>query len=45
VSAYFIQAKFLKGNAMPALPPITVMSIIGLVLDSPSKDQKKPLWR
>jgi presenilin-like A22 family membrane protease len=32
VSAYFIQAKFLKGNAMPALPPIAVMSIIGLVL-------------
>ena len=32
VSAYFIQAKFLKGNAMPALPPIAVMSVIGLVL-------------
>ena len=32
VSAYFIQAKFLKGKAMPALPPIAVMSVIGLVL-------------
>jgi hypothetical protein len=32
VSAYFIQANFLKGRAMPALPPIAVMSVIGLVL-------------
>jgi hypothetical protein len=32
IGAYFIQAKFLKGKAMPALPPIAVMSVIGLVL-------------
>jgi presenilin-like A22 family membrane protease len=32
IGAYFIQARFLKGKAMPALPPIAVMSVIGLVL-------------
>jgi presenilin-like A22 family membrane protease len=31
VSAYWIQAKFLKGKAIPALPSIAVLSIIGLV--------------
>ena len=34
ISAYWIQAKFLKGKAMPALPPIAVMSVIGLILIS-----------
>ncbi len=32
IGAYFIQARFLKGKAMPALPPIAVMSVMGLVL-------------
>jgi presenilin-like A22 family membrane protease len=31
-SAYLIQAIFLKGKAMPALPPIAVFSIIGLLI-------------
>jgi len=31
-SAYIIQAIFLKGKAMPALPPIAVFSIIGLLI-------------
>lgn len=30
--AYIIQKYFLKGNAMPALPPIAVMCVIGLLL-------------
>ena len=32
ISAYWIQAKFLKGKAMPALPPIAVVSLIGLLI-------------
>ncbi len=31
-SAYVIQAVFLKGKAMPALPPIAAFSIIGLLI-------------
>lgn len=31
VSAYWIQASFLKGKSMPALPSIAILSIIGLV--------------
>jgi presenilin-like A22 family membrane protease len=34
VGAYWIQTKFLKGKAMPALPPIAILSLIGLVLIS-----------
>lgn len=32
--AYWIQAKFLKGRAMPALPPIAILSLIGLLIIS-----------
>jgi len=32
ISVYGIQARFLKGKAIPALPPIAVLSLIGLVL-------------
>ncbi len=32
ISAYGIQARFLKGKAIPALPPIAALSLIGLVL-------------
>jgi presenilin-like A22 family membrane protease len=32
LGAYWIQARFLKGNAMPALPPIAVLSLIGLLI-------------
>ena len=31
-AAYFIQSVFLKGKPMPALPPIAVSSLIGLLL-------------
>jgi presenilin-like A22 family membrane protease len=31
-SAYWIQGKFLKGKPIPALPPIAVLSTIGLVI-------------
>lgn len=31
-AAYVIQALFLKGKAMPALPPIAVMSVIGMLV-------------
>jgi presenilin-like A22 family membrane protease len=31
-TAYWIQGKFLKGNPMPALPPIAVLSLIGLLI-------------
>ena len=34
IGAYWIQAKFVKGKAVPALPPIAVMSLIGLGLIS-----------
>jgi len=34
VSAYWIQLRYLKGKAMPALPPIAVLSVIGLSLIS-----------
>jgi presenilin-like A22 family membrane protease len=34
IGAYWIQAKFVKGKAVPALPPIAVMSVIGLGLVS-----------
>ena len=34
LGAYWIQAKFAKGKAVPALPPIAVMSLIGLALVS-----------
>jgi presenilin-like A22 family membrane protease len=34
MGAYLIQAKFQKGKAVPALPPIAVMSLIGLALVS-----------
>ncbi len=34
IGAYLIQAKFFKGKAVPALPPIAVMSVIGLALVS-----------
>jgi presenilin-like A22 family membrane protease len=32
MSAYWIQARFLKGKAMPALPPIAAASLIGLLV-------------
>jgi presenilin-like A22 family membrane protease len=32
IAAYWIQARFLKGKAMPALPPIAVVSLIGLII-------------
>jgi presenilin-like A22 family membrane protease len=32
IMAYVIQARFLKGKAMPALPPIAVLSLIGLAI-------------
>jgi len=32
IGAYGIQSVFLKGKAMPALPPIAVMSLIGLLI-------------
>jgi presenilin-like A22 family membrane protease len=32
MGAYWIQAVFLKGKPMPALPPIAVMSLIGLII-------------
>ena len=34
IGAYWIQATFQKGKAVPALPPIAVMSVIGLALVS-----------
>ena len=34
IGAYWIQAKFLKGNAMPALPPIAALSLVGLTIIS-----------
>jgi presenilin-like A22 family membrane protease len=34
IGAYLIQAKFFKDKAVPALPPIAVMSVIGLALVS-----------
>jgi presenilin-like A22 family membrane protease len=34
LGAYFVQAKFAKGKAVPALPTIAVMSLIGLALVS-----------
>jgi presenilin-like A22 family membrane protease len=34
IGAYLIQAKFFKGKAVPALPPIAIMSVIGLALVS-----------
>lgn len=32
IAAYWIQAVFLKGKPMPALPPIAVLSLIGLLI-------------
>ena len=32
IGAYFIQAVFLKGRPMPALPPIAALSLIGLLI-------------
>jgi presenilin-like A22 family membrane protease len=32
VAAYWIQSRFLKGKAMPALPPIAVAALIGLII-------------
>jgi presenilin-like A22 family membrane protease len=32
IAAYWIQARFLKGKAMPALPPIAVAALIGLLI-------------
>jgi presenilin-like A22 family membrane protease len=32
IGAYLIQARFLKGKAMPALPPIAVLSLVGLLI-------------
>jgi len=32
IAAYWIQARFLKGKAMPALPPIAALSLIGLTI-------------
>ena len=32
VAAYWIQAMFLKGRAMPALPPIAVLSLVALTI-------------
>jgi presenilin-like A22 family membrane protease len=32
VAAYWIQSAFLKGKPMPALPPIAVLSLIGLLI-------------
>jgi presenilin-like A22 family membrane protease len=32
IGAYWIQSAFLKGKPMPALPPIAVLSLIGLVI-------------
>ena len=32
IGAYFIQAVFLKGKPMPALPPIAALSLIGLLI-------------
>jgi presenilin-like A22 family membrane protease len=34
LGAYLIQARFMKGKAVPALPPIAVMGVIGLALVS-----------
>jgi presenilin-like A22 family membrane protease len=34
IGAYVIQAKFAKGKAVPALPPIAVFSLIGMALVS-----------
>jgi presenilin-like A22 family membrane protease len=34
LGAYLIQARFQKGKAVPALPPIAVLSVIGLALVS-----------
>ena len=34
IGAYWIQSTFQKGKAVPALPPIAVMSVIGLALVS-----------
>ena len=32
IGAYWIQATFLKGKAMPALPPIALLSLIGVLI-------------
>jgi len=32
ISAYLIQLFFLKGKPMPALPPITFVSLIGFLI-------------
>jgi len=32
IGAYWIQATFLKGKPMPALPPIAVLSLIGILI-------------
>jgi len=32
IGAYWIQAVFLKGRPMPALPPIAVMALAGILL-------------
>jgi presenilin-like A22 family membrane protease len=32
IGAYWIQARFLKGKAMPALPPIAILSLIGFLI-------------
>jgi presenilin-like A22 family membrane protease len=32
IGAYWIQAVFLKGNPMPALPPIAALSLVGLLI-------------
>jgi hypothetical protein len=32
VSAYIIQRVFLKGKPMPAMPPISLFSLIGLLI-------------
>jgi hypothetical protein len=32
VSAYWIQTTFIKGKPMPALPPIAVLSLVGLLI-------------
>ncbi|MBU2608964.1 MAG: hypothetical protein KKF26_06555, partial [Chloroflexi bacterium] len=32
ISAYWIQLVFLKGNPMPALPPISLASLIGFLI-------------
>jgi hypothetical protein len=32
VSVYAIQARFLKGKPMPALPPIAAFTLVGLLI-------------